>query len=129
MATLVEAATTQRICRSCRSHISTRKGRLVGMSCRFGFASSRDVGDFGSNRVDGCERPAGEIRHRFGGVNVFGAGRLIDRERVAAEGFAFLADVRDLSFECAAAVAKNDGAVRLEAYKLVRRSVVFLLEP
>ena len=40
-ATLDDAAMTQRICCSARSHISTRKGRRVGILCKFGFASSR----------------------------------------------------------------------------------------
>jgi hypothetical protein len=69
--------------------------------------------------VNGCERPAGEVAHRLGGVDVLGAGGLVDGERVAPEGLGLLANVREFGFERAAAVAEDYGAVALEAYKLV----------
>jgi hypothetical protein len=85
-----------------------------------------DVGDLARNGIDGCERPAVEIGHRLRGIYALGSGRLVDRERVVTEGFGLLVYVGNFSFERAATVADDDGAVTLEALKAIDRSRFFL---
>ena len=67
-----------------------------------------DVRDFAGDGVDGGERPAGEVAHRLGGVDVLGAGGLVDGERVVAERFQTSVDVGDFGFAGAATVAHHD---------------------
>jgi hypothetical protein len=69
-----------------------------------------DLRDFGRDGVDGRERPAREVGHRFRGIDALGAGRPVDRERVAAERRALMAYVRDFGFDRAATVAQDDFA-------------------
>ena len=61
-----------------------------------------NVGDFGGDCVDGGERPAGEVAHGFGGIDLLGAGGFVDRQRIAAECLRLRVYVWDFSFDGAA---------------------------
>jgi hypothetical protein len=61
-------------------------------------------------------------------IYALGGGRLMDRERIAAERLGLLIYVRDFSLERAAAVAEDDGSVSLGTNKFIAIGGVFAVK-